>query len=46
MLNLLAFLAVKVVSRLQLVVPAHPMLVSLVKVVCVLLSFVACAVRV
>jgi len=36
----------KVVVRLHWVVPAHPMLVSFVKVVEVLLSFVACAVSV
>jgi len=36
----------KVVVRLHWVVPAHPMLVSFVKVVEVLLSLVACAVRV
>jgi len=34
------------VVLLQSFVPAHPILVSLVNVVCVLLSLVACAVRV
>jgi len=37
---------VKLVVRLQLLLPAHPMLVLFVMVVCVRLSLVACAVRV